>query len=176
MKKTTILAIGLLFLMGTGLAQSPHTAAMISGIRQHYRAINSRLPKYRQVKKDLEGYSTEGGELVAYFDGAAIVKLAAKFYGESGQAAEEYYYQDGNLIFVFHKESVYSGYLSGKVVSVEEQRFYFNRGALIMWINEKGKRVVAGEEFAKREQEYLRMSKELALGARSPKQSIEAPN
>ena len=61
-------------------------------------------------------------------------------------------------------------------MKVEEQRFYFNKGALITWINEKGKRVIKGEEFAKKEEEYLSSSKEFALGARSPKQSIEAPD
>ncbi|HKR58634.1 MAG TPA: hypothetical protein VJS64_02785 [Pyrinomonadaceae bacterium] len=176
MKKALTIMIGVLFLTSIGSAQPQRTAATLGVIRQQYRTINSRSPKYRQVKKDLEGYSTEGGELVAYFEGAAIVKLAAQFYGECGRAAEEYYYQDGHLIFVFRKDSYYSKCLTGKVVKVEEQRFYFNNGALITWINEKGKRVIAGEEFAKKEEEYLSSSRELTVGARSPKDTIEATN
>jgi uncharacterized protein YxeA len=111
----------------------------IQSIRQEYAKINRGLRKYRKVRKDLDGFSAEGGELVAYFQGPNIVKIAATFYGESGKALEEYYYRDGKLIFVFRKDFRYNRPLSGKVVSTAENRFYFDNETLIRWIDENGK-------------------------------------
>jgi hypothetical protein len=44
------------------------------------------------VKKELSGFSTEGGELTAYFDGSKIVKISATYQGETGSAFEEFYF------------------------------------------------------------------------------------
>src|SRR5450759_5169055 len=73
-------------------AASPQSEDPIASIRQHYAQINRSASKYKKVKKELSGFSTEGGQLVAYFDGPSIMKIAATFYGESGKASEEYYY------------------------------------------------------------------------------------
>jgi len=37
------------------------------------------------------GFSAEGGELIAYFDSKAIVKMLATYYGETGRTVEEFY-------------------------------------------------------------------------------------
>jgi hypothetical protein len=62
----------------------------IQTIRQQYAAINKKLARYKRVKKELSGFSLEGGDLVAYFEGPAIVKMVANHYGESGKSYEEY--------------------------------------------------------------------------------------
>jgi len=76
----------------------------IESIREHYATINRKLASYRKVKKDLTGFSAEGGELIAYFHGPTIMKIGATFFGETGKSTEEYYYWDGKLIFVFRRE------------------------------------------------------------------------
>ncbi len=62
---------------------SAQTEDSIASTRQHYAQINGNAGRYRKVKKDLSGFSAEGGTLVAYFDGPAIMKIAANFFGES---------------------------------------------------------------------------------------------
>src|SRR6185436_18468275 len=88
--------------VGTSRAQ---TTDAIQSIRKQYAAINQRVARYRKVRKELSGFSAEGGRLIAYLDGTTIVKITASYYGETGKADEEYYYQDGKLIFVYRKES-----------------------------------------------------------------------
>src|SRR5258707_15755781 len=82
----------------------PQSVDSIRSIRKQYAASNKRVARYRKVTKELSGFSLEGGELVAYFDGPAIVKLVANYYGESGRALEEYYFRNEQLIFVFRGE------------------------------------------------------------------------
>jgi hypothetical protein len=139
----------------------------IETIRQHYGAINKNVALYRRVKKDLSGYSEEGGELIAYFHGPTIMKIAATFFGETGRSNEEYYYWDAKLIFVFRREARYDKPLSGKIVVTKETRLYFKDDKMIRWIDENGKEVAAGTtEFAEKEKEYLQSSKEFRERAR----------
>jgi hypothetical protein len=144
----------------------------IETIRQRYAAINKNVTLYRRVKKDLSGYSEEGGEMIAYFHGPTIMKIAATFFGETGRSTEEYYYWDGKLIFVFRREARYDKPLSGKIVATKENRLYFKDDKMIRWIDENGKEVVGGStEFAEKEKEFLQSSKEFSERARgsSPK-------
>ncbi len=143
----------------------------VESIRQHYTQINSKVPSYRKVKKNLSGFSAEGGELVAYFHGPSIMKMVATFYGETGRATEEYYYWNGKLIFVFHQESRYDKPLSGKVVGKKENRYYFADDKLIRWIDENGKETDPTESA---EREYLKSSKEFSEAARSKSKSVES--
>jgi hypothetical protein len=152
----------------------PQSVSSIQSIRRQYAAINKHASRYRQVKKELSGFSLEGGELVAYFDGPAIVKLVAKYYGESGQALEEYYFKNEQLIFVFRKESTYNRPLSGKVVRSAEDRFYFANDRLIQWLNNSGRPAPNGiADYQQKQNEYLETARKFAAGARSKAATIE---
>ena len=158
-------------------AENSGEGDVIAAIRKRYATINQNLSKYKQVKKELAGFSTEGGELTAYFEGDAIRKIAAKYYGETGRAFEEYYYWDGELQFVYRKSDTYSEPMSGKVVKTQETRFYFKEDQLIRSLDEKGKRVKRdNSEFAEHQTEYTSNSAIFTAGARSEKTTIEKPD
>jgi outer membrane lipoprotein-sorting protein len=180
MKKSLLIITALLVSSGwaQGSSPTPHVpqeAATIESIRQQYAATNKKIRRYRKVKKDLSGFSTEGGELVAYFDGPSITKMVANYYGESGKALEEYYYSDGKLIFVYRKDFNYTTHMSGKVGSTQESRFYFADDKLIRWLDDKSKQVPSSNsEYQTKQDEYLKNSKDLMDGARSKNSTIEA--
>ena len=176
-RKSVTLTIGLFLTLSFSCLPAPVRAQAkdpLLAIRQQYAAINKRAARYRKVKKQLSGYSLEGGELVAYFDGPAVVKIVARHFGESGNTVEEYYYGNGQLIFVFEKVSQYSRPLSGKVVSSVENRFYFQDDDLIRWLGEKGKEVLVSEVYRLKEKVLLENSNQFVSGARSTKALIEA--
>lgn len=147
----------------------------IESIRQHYAEINKNVASYRRVKKDLTGFSGEGGQLVAYFHGPSVMKMVTTFFGETGRATEEYYYWNGKLIFVLRTEQNYDKPLSGKVVKTAENRFYFNEDVLVRWLNEAANQVASDSQaFSEKQKEYLHTSRQLLAGARSDKLTIEA--
>lgn len=156
-------------------ANIPQKKDSISSIRERYADVNKNLAKYRVVKKELAGFSTEGGELTAYFDGPQIVKIAATNNGETNSFFEEFYYSDGKLIFVYRKQEIYNEPMT-KVARTKENRFYFGDGELIRWINENGKQVGAHDsQYPERRIHYLGVSKLFTEGARSEGAVIEAP-
>lgn len=182
MKRILVLAIaalsipyGSITVGSTPSASSFQATDAVSSIRQRYAAINKNLSKYKVVKKELAGFSTEGGELTAYFDGATIVKIAATNNGETNSYFEEFYYRDGKLIFVFRKQEIYNEPMT-KVARTKENRFYFNNDQLIRWINENGKQVAAGNsKYSETQVHYLDISKLFIAGLRSQEPTIEAP-
>ncbi|MGQ0760697.1 MAG: hypothetical protein ACT4OT_01575 [Acidobacteriota bacterium] len=174
MKRISAVVVIVLF----GVLASPEAKAQgpdpIPAIRQQYASINRKTAKYQKVKKELLGFSAEGGELIAYLSGPSIVKISATFYGEMGRATDEFYYSNDQLIFVFRKHSHYSGHLTGKVVRTTENRYYFKDDKLIRWIGEDGKQVsTTAPEFVQVETRLLANSKQFTEGARSKEPAIE---
>jgi hypothetical protein len=182
MKRSLTVSLGALLLwpafsnvaMNRIAPTNPQTSDPIETIRKQYAAINRGARRYKKVKKELSGFSLEGGELIAYFHGSAIVKIAAKHFGEIGKASEEYYYRNGKLIFVLSKDSRYDMPMSGKVVSTQENRFYFQNDRMLRWVNEDGKQVApTTDEFKQKQDEYLESSSKFLDGARSKSSTIE---
>jgi hypothetical protein len=182
MKRALIITVASLIVLsgwahvaGPASANSPQEKDAISAIRQRYADINKSLTKCKIVKKELSGFSTEGGELTAYFDGSAIVKIAVSNNGETNSFFEEFYYSKEKLIFVYRKQEIYDEPMA-KVVKTKENRFYFNDGELIRWVNENGKQVAASNsEYPEQRIHYLGLSRLLVEGARAPQPMIEAP-
>jgi len=135
------------------------------------------VARYRRVKKNLSGFSAEGGELVAYFHGPSVMKMVANFFGETGRSLEEYYFWNGQLIFELQTENRYDKPLSGKVVSKIEKRFYFKEDKMIRWIGENDKELASDSaEYAPKQADYLKMSKQFVDGAKSKAATIEVLN
>lgn len=161
--------------VGAASASGAQATDPILVIRHRYAAINKNQKKYRVVKKELSGFSTEGGELSAYFDGGSIVKIAVMNNGETNSFFEEFYYHNEKLIFVYRKQEIYDEPMA-KVVKTKVNRFYFADGELIRWINENGEQVAANNvEYSGRRTHYLALSKLLVEGARSQPPVIDAP-
>jgi hypothetical protein len=180
--KALLISLLVLHLVANPLAAYSQTGArklstvdLVQSIRKQYTAINQRARRFRKVQKELSGFSLEGGKLVAYFDGAAIVKLVATHYGESGRTLDEYYYANEKLIFVFHRESHYDRPLSGRIAHTYVNRFYFANHKLIEWSNTQGRPMPNGIDDYQREQEkYLETSRKFLEGVRSNAATIEA--
>ena len=166
MKKSSII---ICFLSVTALVQAADSSVeeKIKVIRGRYAEIESSLKNCRQVKRDLPGESTEGGELTAYLKDSSVRKLSAKFFGESGKALEEYYFWENQLFFVLRVDSAYTKPMSGVVKNKTEERFYFADGKLIQWLDAEKKPVALGPEAEKRGRELLDSAKKYsALVAR----------
>ena len=140
----------------------------IQAIREHYEQIQDSLKRCQIVTREIEGESAEGGELKAWLLDAAIVKMEVTHYGESGRKTQEFYLKGSEVVFVFEVTSIYDKPLSGKVVSREEERFYFSVGKLLRWLNAKKKHVdVITDEATKRTASLLEDSVRFARLAAS---------
>ena len=169
----------LLLLLTLLLPITSHAADQAAQTRAHYAAVERAIPKATVVKRDLQGYSAEGGELTAYLQKGVPLKLVAKYYGESGQAAEEFYFWQGRLFFILRTSQRYEQPIGasakpGKIASREQERWYFKNGKLWRWIKPDGKIVESGAEFDNQAENYLSLAREFLAGARGKAKVVEA--
>jgi hypothetical protein len=105
--------------------------ARISHIRTEAAAIDRQLRRYRQSERVLDGFSAEGGRMVAYLDGRAPRKVAATLFGETWRGTEEFFYEGDRLIFAFIVTEVYGTPQIGPVLARIEHRLYLENDTLI---------------------------------------------
>ena len=103
----------------------------IAAIRTRFTTIQGELPTYRKVQRELEGFSLEGGNVEGAFHGDDLRKITARHFGETWRGTEEYFFDGGELFFVFIVHEVYDEEVPGKVDARIEHRLYYDRGQLI---------------------------------------------
>ncbi|MFI5162058.1 MAG: hypothetical protein ACHQHN_12325 [Sphingobacteriales bacterium] len=86
------LAVSLLFCFSTAFTQKLVDTAKINFIKNQFAAINKNLKSYKKVEKTDTTETTEGNEVLLYYKGTEIKKIAATYYGETGKALQEYYF------------------------------------------------------------------------------------
>lgn len=110
----------------------------VARIRREYAAVNAMLPRCSKQTLDIFGESTEGGSLEVYRCGGEIRKLAAVYYGETGQAHEEWYLAGERPFFLFRTDLDYERPF-GRIVRRTEERVYLRGGEMIRWIGDDGR-------------------------------------
>ena len=151
--------------------------------RARYAAVDKAVPRATVIKRELQGYSLEGGQLTAYFQKGVPLKLVAKHYGESGRTTDEMVFWQGRLFFMLRTSWHYDRPLGAgansseppKLIQDEQARYYFKNGKLWRWIGFDGKVIESGAEFRNQEENQLALARELLAGARGKAKVIEAP-
>lgn len=129
------------------VATAQGDSAEISRIRTRFVSINSDTTSYRIVRRDIEGYAVEGADISGYFMADTLKKIVARYFAESGFGREEFYFWQGQLIFVFRQKNR-SSQQCLDCEGVDENRFYLSGGRLLRWVNERGLLLVADQPAA----------------------------
>jgi hypothetical protein len=159
MKKIVFLLLSLSYVT-IMLAQTEED--LVKKIRAKFNSINSNLNNYKLIEKDIEGESTEGGTMKAYFENDNLVLLHCEFYGESGNVKEDYYYDNGDLFFMFSVNQRYTSHImdeNNKIASTTENRYYFDKLKMIRWLDKDKKQVSkASTEFKEAADQIMKES------------------
>lgn len=115
-----------------GVTATSGSPAAIARIRAEYAATEREAPGYRQTAHDVWNFSLEGGELRGFYRGRELRKLSARLLGETWRGSEEYYFANGQLIFIHVVHERYNGMFgAGGIQATIEHRYYFHGGRLI---------------------------------------------
>jgi hypothetical protein len=121
---------------GFSYAQKPIDTAKINFIKTQYAEINKSLKSYKKIEKTDTVESTEGNQVLIYYKGGEIKKIAVTYYGETGKALQEYYFFDKRLIFCYcvdyHYNKPFDVTGGGKIASTTEERFYLDNDKILM--------------------------------------------
>lgn len=106
---------------------------VIAAIRKEYRRIQSATPDTKQVKysanPDTEAAAVGiGGTVTWFYENGKIVKILDDGMEDHGVWKEEYYFKDGNLIFVYKNNA--SGGAGNPTENKYQIRMYFKDGKI----------------------------------------------
>jgi hypothetical protein len=150
--------------------------AAIESIQSNYEGIEHKAQILRHLRKDLEGFTTEGGTLESFSEGGQVVKLLVKLFGETFRVIEEYYYANGQLILVISKVQKYNGDF-GPVANSSVDRLYFHQRKLIQWLTDGFKPVnEEDQKFRENEKSTLENSDKYLLWAKDKRGAIPPGN
>lgn len=142
----------------SGLAVVP--AASAQDDTKHHRAVydetNKNLKTYKKVKATHRDSDLEFA-LETWWDQDKIRRIDSKVPGEDGDGSEEYYLEDGKMLFAFRYYWAMGAEESAKRVMVED-RFYFKDGKMFKWIGTDKKLVPKEDETFALEEERLTTS------------------
>jgi hypothetical protein len=136
MKK--ILIFSTLFCFASSFLYSQTEEELVNQIRKQFAQTNENSSQYKVVEVDLYDESTEGGKLKAFQDSGQTVLIQADYYGEMGHKSEQYYLCKEILYFAYWVEEQYDKPIfeeDFKVLSKNENRYYFNNNKMIRWLD-----------------------------------------
>ncbi|MBB6239568.1 hypothetical protein HDC90_004221 [Pedobacter sp. AK013] len=110
------------------------SAALIKKIQSDFVLINKQLKFFKKKTKDAFGMSAEGGEVIGYYNKGVLKKIHCIFYGETGKAETDYYFNNKKLFFLYKKEFFYDKpmYLKDfKIKKTIETRYYLAEDKVI---------------------------------------------
>jgi len=163
-------SIGLIFLIFTTVFGQDDT--QILQIRSEYNLIKKMEMDLIKDSTEVEGLSTEGGQIVYFRDQDQVLRIAkVTLYGETGMLTEEYYFTNGELFFIFSAKHTYNApfYITDQSLAaqgiepfdpakteIREDRFYFHQHRMIRWLNHQKALVTkTSREFIDQEKEIL---------------------
>ncbi len=133
------------------------TSVLAQDDAKHHRAvyaeINDNLNSYKKIKTVFRDGELEF-QLESWWDNDAVRRIDSRVAGEDGDGNEEYYIEDGKLLFAFRYYRAMSAEEGAKGVLVED-RFYFNDGQMFKWIGTDKKLVSKEDEIFQVEAERL---------------------
>jgi hypothetical protein len=160
MKKPTLILV--LIIAGILTASAQTEEELVLKIREQFKTTNANLNAYEKIEKDIYSESTEGGTIRVYHIDGETVLMHCEFYGEGGNMMEEYYFWNSELYFVYTVQELYDRpiYMEGSKVSEKiENRYYFNNGKMIRWLDRNKQKVNKyADEYSEAEQQLLNES------------------
>lgn len=166
--KTLFLSTFLFITVGAIILNAQEDTAMH---RKVYAEINAASRKMKELKAslDVDGLTFE---LNGWKDDSGLRKVVARVPGEDGDGSEEYYWKDGELIFVFrHYEAAAE---DGKKGAQMEDRFYLRDGKMFKWLGADKQAISPeSEDFALEAERLVELSGQFAAALEDPKE-VEA--
>lgn len=116
------------------------TLKIIDEIKKKISEIDSNLINYEKVEKVEFEETTEGAQLIGYFEGNTLKKISGIFYGETGRTEIDFYCSRDSCFLINSKSFLYEKpiYIDNtpEIKDIKENNYYFYNGELIKWISD----------------------------------------
>ena len=107
----------------------------IQEIKSHFDRINEGIEQFDHVQLLLNNFSSNGTLLDGYLKDGIVQMIKVEALNKKTQQNEIYYFNDGQVVFVFRKKLRYDRPY-GKIIETKVDRFFFLGDKLINYLDE----------------------------------------
>ena len=136
-------------------------------IRARFEQVerDQALGRLDSLRKDIQGLGGDSAYASVYFNAGDIPKVRARVFEGDVRTSYQAYYDGGNLAFVYRTSS---RLLPSGPVELEQQRFYFEAGRMVRWLDASHSEVSTGSgAYVDAEQRIRALGDRLLEGARA---------
>ncbi|HEU4453770.1 MAG TPA: hypothetical protein VFR81_11965 [Longimicrobium sp.] len=145
--------------------------ATLRGIRREYQAIEARRAWLQTWRQEIEGSGADSAYANIWGEDGAIRLIRGRFHRSRNRQSLLLYYKHGELFFAH--EVVRQIGPGGEERTLDEQRFYFDDGRLVRWLDGNRAGVpVSTAEYAENERRLRELAATFMRAARSPDRPI----
>jgi len=119
-----------------------------------YALTNRERPTYRRLTREIFGITPEGGEVVGYYRGSDLRIIEAEWFGETDQSYEQFYFDAGKPVFMY-RHSWSHDHPENREIGHYKERFYFDEGRIVRWLDERGRPHPSGAPVFKEEKRSI---------------------
>ena len=125
--------------------------SLVSDIRMKYSETRTNILRLNTKTIELWDESTEGGQVIAYYDNDELKLIEVIWLGETGKKIIEYYLHNGQLIYSLEQDFDYNRPIywneekaqengdnevfDPDKTTVKENRYYFQSEKLFLWLD-----------------------------------------
>jgi len=162
---------GALAQMGPGSLADRADEMTLQRIRREYQEIEARREWLQTWRQEIEGSGAESAYANVWSEDGAIRLIRGRFHRNGHRQVLLLYYKHGELFFVHQLvKRIGSG---GEETTLDEQRFYFDGGKLVRWLDGNRAGVpVSTDEYAENERRLLELGATFMRAARTPDRPI----
>ena len=131
---TTLCTVFALLFFAGGTPVSAHAAdpPEIKAIRARFNAINAGSKRYKTRRRTVL-WEEQSATCTGYYHNQVLIKILISTDTDDGRATEEYFFDNGQLIFVYEVSTARTK--TGRK-NIYEERFYFVGERLVRWISD----------------------------------------
>ena len=160
------LIIGGLAIASLGIGMQYKCKIDVNGMLNQgvYKSIDEEVIKIN--KKDLNetseflgGESSEGGEMIKYYDNDNLVKIKSSYFGEMGNSTHEFYFNENGLMQAKQKTIEYNMPIyieESEEIKTTEDIFYVKDDSVIKWVSDGDKKVKCDEGYQEKVKEIFK--------------------
>lgn len=141
--------------------------ASVVRIRARFQQVEREQAtgQYDSLRKEVSGLGGDSAYATIYLSAGQVPKIRARVYQGDVRTSYQAYYYGGRLVFLYRTASRL--FASGPS-ELEEQRFYFDGGMMVRWLDAARRDVPAGTaEYVDAEQSMRHVGDGLIAGAAS---------
>ena len=114
-----------------GVTATSGSPAAITAIRAVFAEVQGGTTRFRKTVHEIHGFPARGRHLNGFYDGANLRKLAVQQFEEAWRGTEEYFFAQGQLVFIYVVRERKAEPSGSRSQARLEYRFYFQNGQLI---------------------------------------------